>query len=238
MASWDGSSESQNDGEEKDSFMRPSPSQILLTPRPPEEICPDSEEHVKEETEDLFRNFVYQRYRNDNIQQSYDNNPVNPEIVSLPRIPDSSAAEIGRQLARIGDDINEKYKDTFDLLITSMNITSDADAYDAFAGVARKIFAEGINWGRIVTLLCFGYRIAIQILSSQLGRFTGFLKRIGQFLLKFLVAEKISKWIADNGGWRGALSFNSAVDAKTIAAILGLAAASILAVVVWNRYSL
>ena len=86
MASWNGTSES--DGEEKDDFMKPSPSQMLLAPLPPGEICPDSEENVQDQTEDLFRNFVYQRYRNDNIQQNYDNNPVDPELVNLPRIPD------------------------------------------------------------------------------------------------------------------------------------------------------
>ena len=86
MASWKPAAESE--GDEKDDFMKPSPSQMLLTPRPPDEICPDSEENVKEQTEDLFRNFVYQRYRNDIIQQSYNNNPVDPELVSLPRIPD------------------------------------------------------------------------------------------------------------------------------------------------------
>ena len=51
----------------------------------------------------------------------------------------SPAAEIGRQLARIGDDINERYKDTFNDMIRSMNIGPDSDtAYEAFAGVARK----------------------------------------------------------------------------------------------------
>lgn len=51
----------------------------------------------------------------------------------------SPAAEIGRQLARIGDDINERYKDTFSDMIRSMNIAPDSDtAYEAFAGVARK----------------------------------------------------------------------------------------------------
>ncbi|XP_076445134.1 bcl-2 homologous antagonist/killer-like [Babylonia areolata] len=239
MASWDGSSHSQNDGEEKDSFLKPSPSQVMLTPRPPDEISPDSEENVKEQTEDVFRNFVYQRYRNDNIQQPYENTPVDPEITNLPRIPDSSSAEIGRQLARIGDDINEKYKDTFDTLIISMNIGSDADsAYEAFAGVARKLFSEGTNWGRIITLLCFGYRMAIRLLRSQAGKLSGFLRRIGQFLLRFLVTEKISKWIADNGGWRAALTFKPTVGTKTIAAIISLAAVTVLAVITWNRHSL
>ena len=86
MASWNGSSGT--NGEDRDDFMKPSPSQMQLVPRPPEEICPDSEENVKEQTEDVFRNFVYQRYRNDNIQQSYDNDPVEPDLINLPSNPD------------------------------------------------------------------------------------------------------------------------------------------------------
>ena len=51
----------------------------------------------------------------------------------------SPAAEIGRQLARIGDDIDAKYKDTFNNMVCSMNIAPDSSSvYEAFAGVARK----------------------------------------------------------------------------------------------------
>ena len=64
-----------------------------------------------------------------------------------------------------------------------------------------RIFADDINWGRILTLLCFGYRMAIQVLRDNLGKFSDFLRRIGQFLLKFLITERISRWIADHGGW-------------------------------------
>ena len=64
-----------------------------------------------------------------------------------------------------------------------------------------RLFAEGINWGRIVTLLCFGYRMAIEVLKNQVGKFGEFLARIGAFVLQFLVTERISRWIADHGGW-------------------------------------
>lgn len=232
MATWDGSVES--DGEENDAFMKPSPSQLQLTPKPPEEICPDTEENVMEQTEDLFRNFVYQRYRTENIRCTYDNTPVDPELLNFPRIPDTPAAEIGRQLARIGDDINEKYKDTFDRMIDTMSIGPDT-AYEAFAGVARKIFAQEINWGRILTLLCFGYRIAVQVLKDHAHRFAEFLGRITQYVLKFLISERIAKWIADHGGWRAALTFIPGVDNRVFLTIVSLAAVSVMAVVVYHR---
>lgn len=210
---------------------------MQLTPKPPTEIHPDSEENVREETEDLFRNFVYQRYRNENIQQQYDSTPVDPELLNLPKVPATSAAQIGRQLARIGDDINEKYKDTFNEMIATMNIGPDT-AYEAFAGVARKILAEEVNWGRILTLLCFGYRIAVQVMKSHVGKFAEFLSRMCSYVLKFLISERITQWIADHGGWSAALTFIPSVDNQTFLTILGLAALSVAAVIVWNRYSI
>ncbi|KAK7500098.1 hypothetical protein BaRGS_00008645 [Batillaria attramentaria] len=235
MASWNGSSDS--DGEEPvDGFLKPSSAQMQLVPRPPEEIHPDSEENVKEETEGVFMNFVYQTYRSDNIQQSYDNMPVDPALVDFPSIPDTSAAEIGRQLARIGDVINERYKDTFIDIIDSLGIGPDT-AYEAFAEVAKRIFADGINWGRILTLLSFGYRIAIQVLKNHASRFAEFLGRICKYVLTFLISEKITRWIADHGGWRAALAYIPSVDTSTFVTILGLAAVSIIAVIAWHRYS-
>ena len=49
----------------------------------------------------------------------------------------SPAARIGRQLAMIGDDINDRYSPQFNQMIRTLNITPDT-AYEAFAGVARK----------------------------------------------------------------------------------------------------
>ncbi|KAL8599282.1 hypothetical protein ACOMHN_007997 [Nucella lapillus] len=234
MASWDGGSDS--GGEEGDGFLRPSQSQLRLVPQPPLPLQPDTEQHVQEQTEDVFRNFVYQQYRTEHIRQAYDNHRVDPALVSLPRIPDSHAAEVGRQLARIGDVINEKYKDRFDDMIRSLNLGPNCDtAYEAFAGVARKIFADGISWGRVLTLLCFGYRIAIRIVQDQLGNFANFIRRIAQILLRFLITERISQWIAVNGGWRAALTFTPTADTGTFLSVVGLAVISVLAVVLWNH---
>lgn len=49
----------------------------------------------------------------------------------------SQASQVGRQLARIGDDINRRYADEFNDMINQLSITEDT-AYEVFAGVARK----------------------------------------------------------------------------------------------------
>jgi len=48
-----------------------------------------------------------------------------------------SAAVIGRQLAVVGDDINNRYAPEFSQMIRMLNLTPET-AYEAFAGVARK----------------------------------------------------------------------------------------------------
>jgi hypothetical protein len=48
-----------------------------------------------------------------------------------------SAAQIGRQLAYIGDTINERHAPQFNQMIRLMNLTPET-AYEAFAGIARK----------------------------------------------------------------------------------------------------
>ena len=49
----------------------------------------------------------------------------------------SRASQVGRQLAKIGDDINRRYADEFSDMINHLNITEDT-AYEVFARVARK----------------------------------------------------------------------------------------------------
>jgi len=49
----------------------------------------------------------------------------------------SSAALIGRQLAVVGDDINNRYAPEFSQMIRMLHLTPET-AYEAFAGVARK----------------------------------------------------------------------------------------------------
>lgn len=49
----------------------------------------------------------------------------------------SRASQVGRQLARIGDDINRRYADDFKDMINQLNVNEDT-AYEVFAGVAKK----------------------------------------------------------------------------------------------------
>ena len=65
--------------------------------------------------------------------------------------------------------------------------------------MSRRLFRDGnVNWGRIVTLLCFGYRMAVTVIRRGIR---GFFSHIVGFVVRFIMTEKIAKWIADQGGW-------------------------------------
>ena len=74
-------------------------------------------------------------------------------------------------------------------------------AYSSFTNVARKLFAEGCNWGRIIALFLFGYEIACRFIRQGPSRIRRFLKRIVKFVIQFLFREKIATWIMEQGGW-------------------------------------
>lgn len=63
---------------------------------------------------------------------------------------------------------------------------------------ARSLFESGINWGRVVALLGFGYRLALHVYQRGL---TGFLGQVTRFVADFMLRRSIARWIAQRGGW-------------------------------------
>lgn len=217
-----------NDPGGEDAFETPkTPRMVLRDDEAGEELTPDTEQNVAEETDSVFRNFVYHMINNHRSDQDADDTPSLPELTAFNDPPFAPAAQVGRQLALIGDDINNRYEPQFNHMIYMLNLTPDT-AYEAFAGVARKFFRDGvINWGRVITLLCFGYRMAVSVIQSGIR---GFFAKIVGYVCKFIMAEKIAKWIADQGGWRAALRYiPESVGWPTIGAICGLASVAVIA---------
>ncbi|KAL9984751.1 hypothetical protein ACROYT_G007084 [Oculina patagonica] len=171
---------------------------------------------VVQDTEGVFRHFMFQRFqdetqrdeelgemsspsasaRPDALEELRSCNDVHPFSQHVP--------VIGRRLGEIGDEIDAKYKDQFKDMIDSLSLTP-ATAYETFAAVARRLFRSGINWGRVVALLCFGYEIAVTVIRR--GFSGSFLRRIIRFVVDFIFNERIARWIAQHGGWRAVLDF-------------------------------
>lgn len=172
---------------------------------------PEEEElAVVGDTEGIVRHFMFHRYQ-DETERGEQSGEMNSS--SVPARPDAleelrscsdvhrfsqNVPVIGKRLGEIGDEIDAKYKDQFKDMIDSLSLTP-ATAYETFAAVARRLFRSGINWGRIVSLLCFGYEIAVTVIRR--GFSGNFLRRVIRFVVDFIFNERISRWIAQHGGW-------------------------------------
>ena len=107
---------------------------------------------------------------------------------------------ICQALAEMGDVLNKKYHSDFVEMTRKLGLTSST-AYKAFAKVASRLFQNGINWGRIVALLLFGYEIAVSVIQKEAMGIRNFLRKIVNFVVTFIIKEKIARWITDQGGW-------------------------------------
>ena len=106
--------------------------------------------------------------------------------------------DVATQLEEVGDEIYVKYRKKFRNMADALSLTPGM-VYESFAAVARRLFRTGINWGRVVALLCFGYEIAVTVIRR--GFSGSFLRRIIRFVVDFIFKERIARWIAQHGGW-------------------------------------
>ncbi|XP_017813292.1 bcl-2 homologous antagonist/killer isoform X1 [Papio anubis] len=117
----------------------------------------------------------------------------------------STMGQVGRQLAIIGDDINRRYDSEFQTMLQQLQPTAE-NAYEYFTKIASSLFESGINWGRVVALLGFGYRLALHVYQHGL---TGFLGQVTRFVVDFMLHHCIARWIAQRGGWVAALNLGN-----------------------------
>lgn len=179
-------------------------------PGPPRQGCEESapsstsEEQVAQDTEEVFRSYVFYRHQQ---EQEADGAvlPADPEIAALSLEPASTMAQVGQRLAIIGDDINQRYDEEFQTMLQHLQPTVE-NAYQYFTKIASSLFESGINWGRVVALLGFGYRLALHVYQRGL---TGFLGQVTHFVVDFMLHHCIARWIAQRGGWVAALDLGN-----------------------------
>ncbi|CAI5777545.1 bcl-2 homologous antagonist/killer [Podarcis lilfordi] len=165
-----------------------------------------SEDQVAQQTEEVFQSYVFYRYQQEQEQeQTGQEVPIDPEIAVMQPERDSITTQVGRRLATIGDDIKERYENEFSAMLKSLKPSRD-NAYAYFVKIASSLFESGINWGRVIALLGFGYRMAIHVYQQGL---TGFLSRIARYMADFVLRNHIAQWIAQQGGWAAALDLSN-----------------------------
>ncbi|XP_028925666.1 bcl-2 homologous antagonist/killer isoform X4 [Ornithorhynchus anatinus] len=163
-----------------------------------------AEEQVAMETEAVFHSYVFHRYQQEQ-ESSGGQSPRDPEMAAISHNPGSVMEQVGRQLAIIGDDINRRYEPEFQGMLLILRPTEE-NAFTYFTKIACSLFESGINWGRVVVLLGFGYRLAMHVYHQGLK---GFLGRIARFVADFVLHNCIARWIARRGGWVAALSLSN-----------------------------
>ncbi|XP_053562837.1 bcl-2 homologous antagonist/killer [Bombina bombina] len=160
------------------------------------------EEQMREQTEVVFLSYSFHMSQMETVNE--DPARLNPEIEEI-RPCDRMLDRVGQQLATIGDDINNRYEEEFNNILRTLNPNLE-NAYDYFKKIASSLFDSGINWGRILTLLGFGYRMAVYVFQN--GQH-GFFRTIAQWLARYVVESSIARWIAREGGWVAALKLTN-----------------------------
>nr|XP_047909680.1 bcl-2 homologous antagonist/killer isoform X1 [Anser cygnoides] len=176
----------------------------------------NSEDQVAQETEEVFRSYAFYRYQQER-EESGEEVPLDPEIAEIQQELGSTGSLVGRRLAIIGDDINKRYDAEFRYMLKSLQPTKE-NAYEYFTTIASSLFESGINWGRVIALLGFGYCMAIHVYQHGI---TGFLRRIARFVTEFMLRNRIAQWIAQQGGWVAALDLDN-VYMKYMLAVVAL----------------
>ncbi|XP_006025144.1 bcl-2 homologous antagonist/killer isoform X1 [Alligator sinensis] len=164
----------------------------------------NAEDQVAQQTEEVFRSYAFYRYQQER-EESTEEMPMDPEIAEIQQEPGSTSSLVGRRLAIIGDDINMRYDAEFRNMLKSLQPTKD-NAYEYFIRIASSLFDSGINWGRVIALLGFGYRMAIHVYQHGV---TGFLRSIARYVADFVLRNRIARWIAQQGGWVAALDLDN-----------------------------
>lgn len=104
---------------------------------------------------------------------------------------------VNKDVAHVIRDIGDRLSNDTSLntLISQVSVTKDT-AFDTFLQVGAQIFNDGIvNWGRIVTLFYFGYKLAVQVINQ-----IPLIKMIIQWVCQF-IKDRLAKWIFEQGGW-------------------------------------
>uniref|UniRef100_A0A8C1LNG0 Apoptosis regulator BAX-like n=1 Tax=Cyprinus carpio TaxID=7962 RepID=A0A8C1LNG0_CYPCA len=137
----------------------------------------------------LLRRYIIERItvEDPSIHVSHEDLGGRPQDAEDPQIKD-----VVDQLLKIADELNKNAE--LQHLISTVQANC---AQDVFMTVARSIFEDGINWGRVVALFHLSYRLIYLALTQN---HFDIIRMIICWFLQF-IRENISAWIRQHGGW-------------------------------------
>ncbi|XP_036390829.1 apoptosis regulator BAX [Megalops cyprinoides] len=149
------------------------------------------DDRVMEEGAVLFRGYVVEMVNNHDPQIHL----VPEDLGGRPNEgQEPQVKEVVSHLRKIADELNRNAE--LERLIDNVEFDS---AQDLFFTVAKQIFSDGINWGRVVALFHFAYKLIYKALTQN---HRDIIRRIIGWVLQF-IRENVSYWIRQQGGWEG-----------------------------------
>ncbi|CAN9506869.1 unnamed protein product [Ophioblennius macclurei] len=128
---------------------------------------------------------------------------------------DPQIKEVVEQLLRIAEEMNRNAE--LQRLISQ--VQGDC-AQDIFMEVARSIFADGINWGRVVALFHLAYKLIYKALTTN---HVENIRTVIGWVLK-VIKEQLYAWLVAQGGWEGVIqSFSRWRTVTVLASVVLLA---------------
>lgn len=141
----------------------------------------------------IFRGYVTQR-----LNTEEPNRHVSPELLGgrPNEQQDPQVKEVVKQLIKIADDMNRNAE-----IQQLINQLQGNCAQDIFMKVARSIFTDGINWGRVVALFHLAYKLIHKALTTN---HLEIIRTIISWVLQF-IREVLYPWLVQQGGWGGVI---------------------------------
>lgn len=109
---------------------------------------------------------------------------------------DQNVKLVVEQLLKIADDINRNVE-----LQRLVNQVEANCAQEIFMNVARSIFADGINWGRVVALFHLAYKLIYRAITTN---HIENIRLVISWVLQ-VIKDRLYSWIVQQGGWEGVI---------------------------------
>jgi len=145
------------------------------------------------------------------------------------RVEPDKIKAVSSKLCLIAAEMDQRYSVEFDEMIDFMKLDGSS-AYAAFSQVANHFLSGKITWGKVITLLALGYRMARRVIDLAIPNFV---QDIIAYLTKF-VCRHLAKWIADRGGWLAILNLEEGISWAGMFGIMSIGCA-VLAALSWLK---
>ncbi|XP_050409996.1 apoptosis regulator BAX [Patella vulgata] len=168
-----------------------------------------SRDDVSNQARLLLNKFIKERMEQDMIQDSPSlSDLIEPGTPVGP--PMDHAREVGRALRCIGDELDKDER----MLNLIARVPPEAE-HKTFLNVASEIFKDGVvNWGRIVALFYFAYKICLKALDR-----IPLIRAMINLVVDF-IRDHVAGWIIGRGGWEAIVEYFG-TPTKQVAVILG-----------------